>query len=83
MCNIPIYFYNIHIKQLQYTSESLKNLKDMLASCAFITISPFVEVVRRGDHGVDSGHNLPVGNGDVNSTPAAPRRVQGTWHGAQ
>jgi hypothetical protein len=27
ICNIPIYFYNIHMKHLQHTSESSKTLE--------------------------------------------------------
>jgi hypothetical protein len=33
ICNIPIYFCNIHMKHLQHTSGTSKTLKHMLATC--------------------------------------------------
>jgi hypothetical protein len=35
ICNISIYFCNIHMKQFQHTPKHLKHLKQMLATCAF------------------------------------------------
>jgi hypothetical protein len=32
MCNIPIYFYNIHMQHLQYISETLKHTLATYAS---------------------------------------------------
>jgi hypothetical protein len=35
MCNIPIYFCNIHIKHLQHISETSKILETYIATCTF------------------------------------------------
>jgi hypothetical protein len=35
ICNIPIYFYNIHMKRLQYTCETSETLENTSATCVF------------------------------------------------
>ena len=35
ICNVPIYFYNIHMKHLQDNSETIATLKTDTSKCAF------------------------------------------------
>ena len=46
----------------------LKHLQHVLSSQHLLA-----EVVRHGNHSVDSGHDLLVGNGGSNGTLAVPR----------
>jgi hypothetical protein len=43
MCNIPFYFFNIHMKYLQHTSETSETLEIyacIFATCDFSATSP-------------------------------------------
>jgi hypothetical protein len=55
----------------------LKHLKHTLLSQHLLA-----EIAHRGSHGVDSGHDLLVGNDGVSSTSETPRRARGMGHGA-
>jgi hypothetical protein len=57
MCNITIYFYNIRIKTLSKTFETLE--KHMLATCIFSVNSRYVEFVG------DSDPAMLVGSGST------------------
>jgi hypothetical protein len=79
----PIYFCNIHMKQLQYTSETSETLETYACNMRFHHNISLLRPRIAAPMASTAARTFLARNDGIGSTPVTPRRARGTRHSAQ